>query len=290
MHAVLSVTLMYDRFLSDAPHAKLSYNEVFHWNRGITLFNNKLSGPIQPSERDALWATAAILGAIAFCYMEAKTPEEAWPLRPPSPLDLNWLKMRDGRNEVWNITQPSTANSVFQTLALENPNPVPPSARIGLETLPPKFIALYGLDAISNPDNNPYRSAAVALAQLLNIDCKISIIQSFLGLIGDIRPDYKRLLMHKDPRALLLLAWSYAKVCQHQRTWVVRRAGLECQAICIYLERYYRHEYNIQELLHFPKTMCGIVGTTAYPSLARTLRQSPSKFTVMETAANTVAC
>src|SRR6202022_3727073 len=95
MHAVLSLTLMHDRHLS-ALNTKLSPTEAFHWYQGTALFNSKLSGPIQPSERDALWAAAALLGTIAIYYVEANTPEEAWPLKSPSSLDLNWLRMSAG--------------------------------------------------------------------------------------------------------------------------------------------------------------------------------------------------
>jgi hypothetical protein len=106
MHAVLSLTLMHDRHLSTEANTALSPTEAFHWYQGIALFSNKLAGPIHPSERDALWATSAFLGTTAFYYIEAKTPEEAWPLKPPSSLDLNWLRMSAGKEEIWKITQP----------------------------------------------------------------------------------------------------------------------------------------------------------------------------------------
>ena len=285
MHAVLSVTLMWDRFLSAAPNAKLSYIEAFHWYQGVALFKNKLSEPIQHSERDALWATAGLLGAVAFCYIEAETPEEAWPLRPPSSLDLNWLKMSYGRKETSRITQTFRVDSVFKTVALEDPNPVLPSSTgVGLGNLPPTFTKLYELNPTSNEDNNPYYTAVCALAQSLVIDDKLAMILSLLSFIGNISPDYKRLLEVKDPRALLLLAYEYAKVCQYHGTWVLRRATLECQAICIYLERYYRHEYVIQELLHFPKAMCGIAGASVHSTPISSLSQSSPTSAAFEDA------
>jgi hypothetical protein len=61
------------------------------------LLNDKLSTSIEPSERDALWACAGLLGALSFSSIQAKTPEEAWPLKPSSPSDLEWLKMSEGR-------------------------------------------------------------------------------------------------------------------------------------------------------------------------------------------------
>lgn len=257
MHAVLTFTLMHDRYLSATPYAKQSTTEAFHLYQGAALFNSKLSKPIQPSERGALWATAALFGTITFCHIEAKTPEEAWPLKPPSSSDLEWLRMSDGKKEIWKITQPLTADGVFQALAPANMNDsLPTSSTVPeLDALPSEFIELYSLEATSTPSHNPYHAAASALAQALKIDCHYSTIMNFLSFISHMHPDYKQLLERKDPRALLLLACWYGKVCQSRHWWIWRRAALEGQAICIYLEKYHRHETDIQKLLPFPMMM-----------------------------------
>ena len=261
MHVVLTLTLMHNRYMSALPNTNQSTVEAFHWYQGTALFNSKLSKPIQPSERDAIWTTAALLGVIAISCIEAKTPEEAWPLKPPSSLDLDWLRMSDGKKEIWKIADPLRTDSVFQAVAPEDKKDflLPYSTGFELEALPSEFIKLYGLDASSTTDNNPYHAAASILARLLNISCNHSTIVKFLSFINDIPPDYKRLLERKDPRALLLLAYWYAKVCQYQQWWIQRRAVLECQATCIYLERYHGHETNIQKLLQFPRMMCDLV-------------------------------
>ena len=261
MHAVLALTLKHDHFLSAALDTKLSPTEAFHSYQATALFTSKLLGSVQPSERDALWITAALLGTIAFYDIKAKTPEEAWPLKPPSSLDLEWLRMSEGKKEMWKIAKPLRADCVWQALALEHMKFVPTSSTIPrLEALPPEFIQLYGLDPTSTTDNNPYHAPASTLAQSLNIDCKYSTIMNFLAFINGMRPDYRRLLERKDPRALLLLAFWYAKVSQYQEWWILPRAALECQAICIYLERYHWYETEIQKLLQFPRTM----GDTLY--------------------------
>lgn len=251
---------MHDRHLSLEANTSLSHTEAFHWYQGVALFSSKLAGPIHPSERDALWAASAFLGTIAFYYIEARTPEEAWPLKPPSSLDLNWLRMSAGKEEIWKITQPSRADSVFQPLVSGYGYFLPtPSTGPGLEALPPEFVKLYELDAASTAENNPYHAAASSLAMSLNSGCNLSIILNFLSFINHMSPDYKRLLERKDPRALLLLAYWYAKACQCQHWWIWRRAALECQAICIYLDRYHEHESSIQNLLQFPRMMCGVI-------------------------------
>lgn len=255
MHGMLSLTLMHDRYLSATPNTKLSVTEAFHWYQCTALFNVKLASPIDPSERDALWVTAVCLGVIAFFYIEAETPEEAWPLKPPSSLDLNWLSLSEGKKELWRNTRTATGKSVFQTLLpFENTKPTP-----GLEALPSEFINLCGLDATSTPDNNPYHAVASGLAKSLHSDCKLTTFLSFLSFIMNMCPEYKRLLKRKDPRALLLLAYWFAKMCQYPHWWIIQRAALEGQAICIYLQRYHGNDSDIQKLAQFPSMMCASV-------------------------------
>ena len=76
----------------------------------------------------------------------------------------------------------------------------------GLEDLPPGF-KFCDLDASSNTGSNPYHAATSSLAQSLNSDSMFSIIMNFWSFVSNMRPEYKRLLERKDPRALLLLAY-----------------------------------------------------------------------------------
>jgi hypothetical protein len=261
MYVVLTLTLMHDRSLSSSPNTKQSAAEAFYWYQATVSFNSRLSKPIQPSERDALWATAALLGTIAFFNIEARTPEEAWPLKPPSPLDLDWLRMSDGKKEIWKITDPLRADSVFRLMGPEHHKDFLPTypTMLELDALPSELVRLCGLDATSTTDNNPYYAAASVLASLMNIECNRCTIPKFLSFISYTHPDYKRLLERKDPRALLLLAYWYAKVSQYQQWWIWRRVVLEGQATCIYLEKHHGSEANIQKLLQFPRMMCGFV-------------------------------
>lgn len=79
---------------------------AYHWSQGAALLNRKLSIGIEPEERDALWACAGLLGALALSSISATTPEEAWPLKQTSPSDLDWLKMCEGKREIWKIADP----------------------------------------------------------------------------------------------------------------------------------------------------------------------------------------
>ena len=252
---------MHDRYLSGASNTKLSVTEAFHWYQSTALFNGKLANPMNFSERDALWATAACLGTIAFFYLEAKTPEEAWPLKAPSPMDLNWISLSEGKSVVWKMTRSVAAKSVFEILIpFEHTKPKPTAPIVhGLEALPSEFIKLCGLDAASTSDNNPYYAVASGLAKSLHSDCKLTTILSFMSFLMSILPEYKELLKRKDPCALLLLAYWFAKMCQYPHWWIIRRASLEGLAICIYLQRYHGYDPDIQKLVQFPMMICGSV-------------------------------
>lgn len=250
---------MHQRRLSASPNLRPSTAEVFHWFQGTSLFNQQLSKPVQNSEKDALWATSAILGAISFSSIEASMPEEAWPLAPPSSHDLSWLRMSEGKKAIWEIANPLRADSAFHAFSLEDADDV---LSIGmritkLETLPSELIELCGLDRPSINGENPYRAVATSLAGVMDMECNQSTILYFLTFFDHISADYRRLLEQRDSRALLLLAYWYAKVCPYQQWWMQRRAVLEGQAICIYLERYHGSDPRLQNLLKFPKGICG---------------------------------
>lgn len=251
---------MHDRYLSGTSDTKLV---DFHWYRSSALFNEKLSeAPIDSSDRAAVWATAALLGCISFHHNEAKTPEDSWPLSPPSPMDLSWLRMSEGKKEIWKIAESLKDDSVFWSLSPDYTFPDISFTGSELDALPPVFIKLYTLGPTSTAENNPYHAPASALAQVLDLECNYATILKFMTFVGRMCPAFKQLIEPKDPRALLLVAYWYAKVCRSQHWLLWQRTMVECQAICIYLERYHSRDTSVQELLQFPKTMCGLTAET----------------------------
>ncbi len=80
----------------------------------------------------------------------------------------------------------------------------------------------------------------------------------FFAFFSQIDPALDQLLADKDPGALLLLAYWYAKVIPFEGWFLGKRALIECRAICIYLERYHGDLPNLQDALAFPKAVCGM--------------------------------
>ena len=107
---MITLTLAHDRHLSPDPNKSPTAPQCYHWSRALSSFNKQLCHIPQGDEPAALLTTAAMLGLLSFSNIEATTPEEAWPLAPHSPSDLDWLMMSDGKKEVWKLTQQSDAD------------------------------------------------------------------------------------------------------------------------------------------------------------------------------------
>ncbi|KAI8191432.1 hypothetical protein KHU50_000248 [Colletotrichum sp. SAR 10_65] len=119
MHTILALTHLHDISLTTTT---LTANPAFtyHWYRAISLLHRKLSQPILPAERDALWVAAAFVGVASFANTsDIASPRDAWPLRPPCWEDLDWLKLGDGKKQVWRLTDPLRSEGIFRDVANE---------------------------------------------------------------------------------------------------------------------------------------------------------------------------
>lgn len=260
MHIILTLTMAHTRQLLDLSNpqkaAETDSAIAFHWSRGAALLNHALSTDIPPSARDALWATAGLLGALAFSSLSATTPAQAWPLKPSSPADLDWLGMTEGKKAIWKIANPMREDSIFYPHVLDflkfaSP-PVASLSQHEMQNLPAELVRLCGLDRASpfasttaspaasqsstdSLEDNPYLAPAVFLASSMAIPCTTKNIGLFLGFFGSMHPAFKLLLKEKDPCAMLLLACWYTKLCECPLWWSWRRAHLESRSICSYL-------------------------------------------------------
>ncbi|MCJ1386855.1 hypothetical protein MMC17_009983 [Xylographa soralifera] len=254
MHLVQTATLIHDRYLSLTPTNQTCI-EIYHLSQAVSLFNQKLSTPLQAYDCDAVWTAASLLGIIAFSLIEESGPEEAWPLKTSSASDLEWVRIGEGKNAILDIVNPSRPGSVLHSLMKDCDFTGYPRTIPGEIYLPPTFDKLYDLEG---SENNPYYTSLRSLAPLLHMECVQSNFHRFYSFIAHVNTDLKELLHWKDPRAMLLLAYWYALMCNSQ-WWVSRRARIECQSISLYLVRYCAKDAAIQELVEFPKMRCGLV-------------------------------
>jgi hypothetical protein len=257
MHAVQTVTAIQDRHLSDRP-GRRSIPEIYHLSHAAAQFRAQLSVPLKDSERDAIWITSIMLGVSAFAYTDADTPAESWPLKPSDPSDLEWIRMTDMKSAIYRLTDPLREGSMFLCMKDDDcPKYAGPPPAAGIEGIPTAFVALLGLTPDSTAETSPYFEPMHYLSRLLKTTYTRSSFTQFLSFIMYTTPAYRRLLGIKDPRALLILAYWYGTVTEAM-WWMSRRAVLECQATCLYLEKYHGGDWGIREMLAWPRMRCGL--------------------------------
>ena len=259
MHAIMALVAKHDRVNSQTPYNPPTSVELHHEYQATALLSMKLSKPLRADDCDAVGAVGALLGAWTLASIEAPTPEEAWPLRDLSPDDLQWLKLSDGKTELLKLANFSRPESCFHSFFDEylKQSQVTNHTNAAIAKLPGQFLALFDLGDHSNPTNNPYYRAVQNVALLRDVECDHENCLMFFSFTTDMQEEYQHLLRQKDPRALLLMAFWYAKVCRYQ-WWIARRAMVECKAICIYLDKYHATEAMIQDFLAYPKARCGL--------------------------------
>ena len=247
MHMLLTFAMMHEREMTGGQQTT---DEMHHRYEGTAQFNRMLTRPIQHSERDAIWGTAAILGAIAYSAIDARTPEEAWPMKPPSVFDLDWLQISDGKKEMWRIADPYREDSVWHNMVKHH---VGYSAlELELKELPDGFAELFELD---EPEGNPYYRLSAALSDVLFLECTYSNVLRFMSFIAHVDVRYKKLLGLKDARAMLLLACWHGKMAHYKNWWTQRRSVMEGRSIVTYLEKHYWDDRRVMEAVRIPKAM-----------------------------------
>lgn len=265
MHVVLALTASHDRRMSSSD-GKPTANELFHYYNATALFNYKLRcQDITSSERDAIWIASMFIGFMQICDIQAQTPEEAWPLRGYDPGEPNWLTLNLGKNDMLDLCDPTRTDSCFQVMLVkcniraEDPTFTPYELKDdGFQNLPREMLDYLNLDDALTWASSPYFRAANIMSQLMPMEYNQSNIMKYITFLDLMQPEFRNLWIEKDPGVLLLLSYWYAKTIPLQQWWTWKRAVLECQAICIFLERYHGHIPHLDRLLGFPKQACGL--------------------------------
>ncbi|KAF2502819.1 hypothetical protein BU16DRAFT_498661 [Lophium mytilinum] len=248
MHTMLAVSAAHERYQDIPTTTYRTRAETHHAFQSVLLFNQKLSQPIDMPDRDPLWATAALLGIMAIASFDATTPEEAWPLRPSNPSDLEWFRLSDGKWTIWNLTNPLRPGSIFRAMAHEYAQfhfELPPA---GAESIPPALAEVCNVSTSSNEENNPYFVAAHVLARLQRLSDSDSADIRMVIFMCQSQQSFQNLLREKDPVALLLLSLWYVRAGK-VLWWIEQRSRVENQAIRLYLERFHRDKVKIHQLL-----------------------------------------
>jgi hypothetical protein len=95
------------------------------------------------------------------------------------------------------------------------------------------------------------------LSPLLPLEVTRFNFNKFCTFMGRLEPQYLGLLLTKDARALLILAWWLGKMNEDNEIWAYPRFHAECVAICMFLENH--EDPRVLKLLEYPAAKCGYV-------------------------------
>jgi hypothetical protein len=248
MHGILAITAVYRRYLTAPFPSGPTVQELYHMSRCTSLFNKRLSIPIAQQDRDAIWATASVLGILAFLSLEESHPAESWPLSGGDPPVLEWMRMGDGKRALWHLADPLRPDSVFSTMASIFAQMHAPLTPAVLDGVPGPLARLCGLDESSTADGNPFFTVAHVVSDLYNLPDAHVTTGRALAFWTHMPPGFKVLLRQKDAVALLILYLWYCRA-RVAAWWIGLRARVECPAILTYLRRYHRGETAIHTFL-----------------------------------------
>ena len=239
----------------------LSEEEIGHWAHATSGFHTDLKGALTNTthrqlnirQQAALVATSTLLAVLSFCYVEANTPADAWPLAggpsESSPEDLQWIKMSNGKMSTQTLTKGLATDPVFRYLVHTDDQ--------DKNTLPPYEMTVSAVEYQSFLELEKFLDGpeVEALMRIVDSDCFITIIFSFWAFVGGMTSEFEDDLRHKRPSALLIMLYWYAKLNPMPIWWLKTRTTIEGQAICAYLYRYHEHEPGIKKLLRWPTSV-----------------------------------
>lgn len=257
MHAVLGMTLIHRRCVNERlTEATLAERDQL----SLTLihYDARLKSPLTAEDSDAMLATSTLINAFAFASIPTDDPMASWPM-VSTPADLQWLAVQQGPELIMAASAQWMMQSVFASafadfdIGQESiPSIEPPASPTELFHTLESFCKVTHNSKI---DVNPYSTYLQILAPMLPIPATTTNMAKFLPFVSAIRPPFLDLLGARDARALAILAWWYALICPLRQWWLVRRAHVECTAICTFLQQKFGHELDV--VLDFPARRCG---------------------------------
>ncbi|KAJ6783173.1 hypothetical protein PWT90_03744 [Aphanocladium album] len=245
-----------------SPRPSDGANMALHMYHSATMFKKTLSelmprkASISSMERDALWMGASMLATSCFANIDSLDPREVWPMRAPDMMDLDWLRMNQGKDIVWDIADLGRSDSVFNDFYVEMGRTVLPSSLspIRPHSLSPLFYTLFELTPQSAADGtNVYHGAVAYLSQV--IDDQVSLYNGARLFVFpmEVGAGVKKLLRERDPRAMLILVYWHSKLVDYPTWWVKFRCIVEGLSIAMYLRRHHSDMADLLKLLEPPQ-------------------------------------
>ncbi|KAL1890258.1 hypothetical protein Cpir12675_005477 [Ceratocystis pirilliformis] len=128
-----------------------------------------------------------------------------------------------------------------------------------LDGLPKELAALLNLNpGETTATGNTYHTLATVVALCLECEEASENILMCFAFLRAMDARFQQLLNVKDLPALVLMAWWYARLVKFDSEEILRRARVEGQDICVYVESWGHMSSDIMTALEYPKKVLGV--------------------------------
>lgn len=272
IHAFKTMAYLHDndlaldsgRQLSAESRASLAY----HWYHAITLYKEKLAklDTLSGTELQGLWISCSFINGASVVFLESHDPYCVWPLHPDPANDLGWVTLNIAKRMLWRFCHP---NQVAET-GLDTRDAMNFERRLIKGVLPQSMLDWLGIDADSTVENNTFYGPAALLSHLIPETDPQAPIFRFVTRNGALPETFRDLLEQKDPRALMLVLFCYAKTCVDKRWSVFRRARVTGRSILLFLQIFHGDDATVQSLLEYPRAVFDLLEKDIQKATLRT--------------------
>ena len=227
MHIVMAISSAHlKRLHADADqfrqHRQYSMTEAAHWQTGLKLYRQQLTDPPKP-DFDATIATT-FLTIIFIFSLDDDVAVDAYDNVNDEKFHhaINPLAATGGFRALRNLFGEFMNNSVWKSVLRgsdDNHGTYSNSEIVGIKGLPPAFVKLCDLDENSTAENNQYYHIVRLLTPLLSMELDVENFTKLIAFSGRTWPNFQPMVMERDPRGLILLAYWFALMRQVDQ-WV----------------------------------------------------------------------
>lgn len=253
-HAVFALAASHSMFLLERHDLSMNH----HLDRALHTFRQRLSFPVTATQVDAVLTCCVLLNTIAFSNGRHRPPG-SWLFT--GSVDLQWLTIQNGLRSILCNARHLLKESSWVIMYTKDANFLGGKRRVsfdddylGSEAIPEDLEKLFGIKHDSSSCNNAYYSTLRSLVPLLADYPEGNSLTLLMAVAHRFKPRFYQLILSRDLRALLLLAYWLGLMCNVHLWWVSSRARSECFACCKYL--YVSGDDIIRGLLSFPAKCC----------------------------------
>jgi hypothetical protein len=255
MHAILAFSAHHLHMLR--PDDKYSRTTAtYHSQIALHLYPLELAGELTVSNVNSIIAACFLVTAIVF--IAGGSPSASF-VFSDDPKEAEWLVVVAGLSVLLSRadTKALISRSIWMPMFTGNTHCMFPELASGKTGLPEMFVELCHIEDYSTADNNPYHGELRLLTQVMAMKANKETFAKLIQFPCRTDPAFNVLIREKDPVALLMLAYWFAKILEIDFWWLGPRARSELYAICSYLDGW--PDERFQPLLQYPMKACGYV-------------------------------